>query len=275
MNNFPAAKSGRGALEIAIKAATEAGNIILSHLGSRRNIRHKSKGNLVTDADILSEKFILELLKDEYPDCNIVSEESNSSVTPTDYTWIVDPLDGTNNYTFGIPFFCINIALVKGEDVILGVTYDPVRKELFRAEKARGAHLNDSVIRVSTSDSLQASLVAFDLGYSHERGEEMLEIASNLWGRAHCLRLLGSASLGLAYVACGRINIYFHRYLFPWDIASGLLLITEAGGKITDWQGNPASLRTTEIVASNSKLHAEFMRGINNENHSSKWQPKG
>ncbi len=259
MNNLPAAKSGRSALEVAIAAAKEAGNVILSHFGSQRQITHKSKGNLVTDADILSEKFILELLKDEYPDCDILSEESNSSAPLTDYTWIVDPLDGTNNYTFGIPFFCINIALVKGEDILLGVTYDPVRKELFRAEKGRGAYLNDSAIQVSTKDSLQASLVGFDLGYSHERGEEMLDIANKLWGQVHCVRLLGSSSLGLAYVACGRINLYFHRYLFPWDVASGLLLIREAGGEITDWQGKPASFRTIEIIASNHRLHQEFM----------------
>ncbi len=259
MDNFPAARSGRNALEIAVTAATEAGNIILSHFGSRRQVAYKSKGNLVTDVDILSEKFIVALLKDEYPDWDVISEESNSSVTPTDYTWIVDPLDGTNNYTFGIPFFCINIALAKGEDILLGITYDPIRKELFRAESDRGAYLNDSMIQVSTNDSLQDSLAAFDLGYSYERGKEMLDIANKLWGRVHCVRLLGSASLGLAYVACGRINLYFHRYLFPWDIASGLILIREAGGEITDWDGKPASLRTSEIIAANHQLHQEFM----------------
>jgi myo-inositol-1(or 4)-monophosphatase len=259
MNNLPPAKSGRSALQVAIAAAEEAGNIILSHFGSQRQVKHKSKGNLVTDADILSEKLILELLKGEYPDCSILSEESNSTVPLTDYAWIVDPLDGTNNYTFGIPFFCVNIALVRGEDILLGITYDPIRRELFRAEKNRGSYLNDSVIQVSTKDSLQASLVGFDLGYSHERGQEMLDVANKLWGRVHCLRAMGSSSLGLAYVARGRVNLYFHRYLFPWDIASGLLLIREAGGEVTDWQGKPATFRTQEIIASNHRLHQEFM----------------
>ena len=259
MNNLPPAKSGRSALEIAIAAAKEAGNCILSHFGSQRQVKHKSKGNLVTDADILSEKLILQLLKDEYPDCSVLSEESNSSAQFSDYTWIVDPLDGTNNYTFGIPFFCINIALVKDEDILLGITYDSIRGELFHAEKGRGAYLNNSAIQVSTKVSLQDSLVGFDLGYSHERGEEMLDVANRLWGQVHCVRLLGSSSLGLAYVACGRVNLYFHRYLFPWDIASGLLLVREAGGEVTDWEGKAAGFRNQKIIASNHRLLQEFM----------------
>ncbi len=259
MNNLPIAKSGRSALEVAIAVAREAGEILFTHFGSKIRVRHKSKGNLVTDADILSEKFILKVLKDEYPDFSILSEESNSSASLADYTWIVDPLDGTNNYTFGIPFFCVNIALVKGESILLGITYDPVRRELFRAEKDCGAYLNDLPIQVPQESTLATSLVGLDLGYDHKRGSEMLRIVNRLWGRVHCIRLLGSSSLGLAYVACGRINLYFHRYLFPWDLASGLLLIREAGGEATDWLGKPAGFRATEIIASNDRLRHEFM----------------
>ncbi|UCH50361.1 MAG: inositol monophosphatase [Chloroflexota bacterium] len=259
MTNLPSANSGKSALEIAITAVEEAGRILLAHFGSKIQVKHKSKGNLVTDADILSEKFILEFLQDEYPDFDILSEESNSSTSLSGFAWIVDPLDGTNNYTFGIPFFCINIALVKDRDILLGVTYDPVRKELFHAEIGRGAYLNESQIQVSKESSLQSSLVGLDLGYSQERGEEMLQVANRLWGQVHCLRAMGSSSLGLAYVACGRVNLYLHRYLFPWDIASGLLLIREAGGEVTDWQGRPANFRDTEIIASNSQLHREFL----------------
>jgi myo-inositol-1(or 4)-monophosphatase len=102
-------------------------------------------------------------------------------------------------------------------------------------------------------------VIGFDLGYSQERGREMLDVANRLWGQVHCARLLGSSALGLAYVACGRISLYYHRCLFPWDIASGLLLVREAGGKVTDWQGNPASFQNKEIIAANSKLHHEFM----------------
>ena len=259
MNNLPPAKSGKSALEVAVAAAKEAGGMLLAHFGAERQVKHKSKGNLVTDADILSEKLISEFLQSEYPDFSILSEESSSSAPVTGYTWIVDPLDGTNNYTFGMPFFCVNIALVKDEDILIGVTYDPVRDELFRAAKGRGAYLNGSPIQVSKENSLQASLVGLDLGYSHERGVEMLHIVNMLWGQVHCLRLMGSSSLGLAYVACGRVNLYFHRYLFPWDIASGLLLIREAGGETTDWQGKLASFHAVELIASNNQLRREFL----------------
>jgi len=259
MNELPPAKSGRSALEVAIAAAKGAGEILLAHLGARRTIKHKSKGNLVTDVDIFSEEFVLGLLKDEYPDYNVLSEESNFSSPIAGHTWVVDPLDGTNNYTYGIPFFCINIALVVDDDILLGVTYDPVRGELFQAQKGQGAYLNGSVLRIPNISTLQTSLVGLDLGYSEERGKEILHVVNTLWGQAHCLRLLGSASLGLAYVACGRISLYFHRYLFPWDLASGLLLVAEAGGKVTDWQNRQANLRTQEIIAANRKLHQRFM----------------
>jgi myo-inositol-1(or 4)-monophosphatase len=260
MSNLPLATSGKSALEVASAAAKEAGEILLAHFGSVKQITRKSQGNLVTDADILSEKLIIDFLKREYPDFSILSEESHSSTPINGYTWVVDPLDGTNNYTFGIPFFCVNIALVRDEDILLGVTYDPVRGEIFQAETGKGAYLNESPIRVTTISSLRESLVGLDLGYSHDRGRQMLNTVKRLWGQVHCVRLMGSSSLGIAYVACGRISLYFHRYLFPWDIASGLLLVREAGGEVVDWQGGRANFRDTELVASNLRLQREFLQ---------------
>ncbi len=258
MNDLPLARSGRSALEVAVQAAEEAGKILVAHFRSEKEIRHKGKGNLVTQVDILSEKCIVELLKREYPDHSILSEESHSSTPVAGYTWIIDPLDGTNNYVFGISFFCTNIALAKDGDIVLGVTYDPLRGELFRAEKGQGVYLNDSAVQVSREGSLGACLVGLDLGYSDERGKELLDITSKLWGHVHCLRIMGSASLGLAYVACGRVNLYFHRFVYPWDIASGLLLIREAGGEVTDWEGKPATSQDEQIIASNRELHQEL-----------------
>jgi fructose-1,6-bisphosphatase/inositol monophosphatase family enzyme len=260
MPDLPVALSGRSALEVAGTVAKKAGEVLLAHFGSIKKVRRKSQGNLVTDVDILSEKLILDFLKKEYPDFGILSEESNSSIPITGYTWVVDPLDGTNNYTFGIPFFCVNIALIRDEAILLGVTYDPVRKELFKAEMGEGAYLNGSPIRVSTVNSLPESLIGLDLGYNHDLGRKMLETVNRLWGQVHCVRLLGSSSLGLAYVACGRVSLYFHRYLFPWDIASGLLLVREAGGEVVDWKGKRASFREAELVASNLKLQREFLQ---------------
>jgi myo-inositol-1(or 4)-monophosphatase len=260
MSNLPVAISGKNAPEVASIVAQKAGEILLAHFGFVEKVKRKSQGNLVTDVDIQSEKLIIDFLKREYPDFGILSEESNSSTPINGYTWVVDPLDGTNNYTFGIPFFCVNIALVRNEEILLGVTYDPVRSELFQAEKGKGAYLNGAQIRVSKINSLKESLIGLDLGYSHDRGRDMLDTVNRLWGQVHCVRLMGSSSLGLAYVACGRVSLYFHRYLFPWDIASGLLLVREACGEVVDWQGNQAQIRDTELVASNSKLQREFLQ---------------
>jgi myo-inositol-1(or 4)-monophosphatase len=260
MSKLPVATSGKDALEVASTAAKKAGEILLTHFGSVKQVTRKGQGNLVTEVDILSEKAIIDLLKKEYPDFGVLSEESHSSTSITGYTWIVDPLDGTNNYTFGIPFFCVNIALVQNENILLGVTYDPVRGELFQAEKEKGACLNGSKIHVSTISSLQESLIGLDLGYSQDRGRQMLDTVNRLWGQVHCVRLMGSSSLGLAYAACGRISLYFHRYLFPWDIASGLLLVREAGGEVVDWEGEPAGYRNTELIASNRGLQHQFLQ---------------
>lgn len=262
MTDLPLSQSGKSALDIATEAAKEAAKLLLSHFHTENEIKSKGRGNLVTEADILSEKALVRILKNEYPSYSILSEESAPPQLTTDYSWIIDPLDGTNNYVFGIPFFCINVALVRGEDILLGITYDPVREELFQAEKGKGAHVNGLPMSVSKKDSLQASLVGFDLGYDAGRGKEILDIINRLWPGVHSLRLMGSASLGLAYVACGRVDLYAHRYIYPWDIASGILLVREAGGVVTDWQGREVGITTQEIIVSNSRLHLEFMRLI-------------
>lgn len=256
-------RSGRSSLEIATQAVQEAGKVIVDRFYFQKAIKQKSRGNLVTEVDTLSEELILKLLKDEYPDYQVLSEETNSFATVTGYTWIVDPLDGTNNYVFGIPNFCINIALVNNEDILLGITYDPMKSELFHAEKGKGAYLNNSLVRVSQIGLLKDSLVAFDLGYNDEQGKRMLDIADKLWGRVHCMRMMGSSALSLAYVACGRMTIYLHRHIYPWDIASGLLLIREAGGTVTDWMGNQANLQDEKIIASNKKLRQQLIEYLN------------
>ncbi len=259
MNNLPVAQSGRSCQEIAVEAVERAGQVLVEGFRSGKRVSQKSQGNLVTDIDVLAEKEIIALLKGEYPGLQILSEELAPSSPVSDYTWVVDPLDGTNNYVFGVPFFCVNLALVKGDKVFVGVTYDPLRGELFVAEAGGGAYLNGSRIRVSQEDSLQKALVGLDLGYDREMGRELLTVANGLWWQVHCLRLLGSASLGLAYVACGRFNLYIHRFLYPWDIASGLLLVAEAGGRVMDWEGKPANLFRKEIIAGNDHLCQEFI----------------
>jgi myo-inositol-1(or 4)-monophosphatase len=260
MSGLPLARSGKICQDVAIEAAEMAGEMLLEGLKSGKKVTQKSRGNLVTDIDILVEENVIRFLRAEYPEFHILSEESGSSLSSVQgYTWVIDPLDGTNNYVFGVPFFCVNVALVKEREVLIGVTYDPVRKELFLAEKGCGAFLNGAKIQTSVESSLGKSLVGLDLGYEEQRGRELLSVASELWWRVHCLRLIGSASLGLAYVACGRFNLYVHRYLYPWDIASGLVLVAEAGGRVVDWRGRPADIFSREIVAGNEKLCQQFI----------------
>lgn len=259
MTVLPVSKSGRTAIEVATEAIRLGGKILLTHAGGSKKIREKSKNNLVTEVDLLSEKAICQTLSTEYPGYNMLSEES-APETPIDgYTWIIDPLAGTNNYAFGIPLYAINIALTRDKNVLLGMTYDPVANELFRAVKGGGAYLNDAPIRVSTRASLSEAVLGFDAGYDVIQGSLLLNLVSGLWPRVHSLRSLGSASLTLAYIACGRVDLYVRGRLHPWDIASGLLLVEEAGGRVTDWRGKKELLKNRDIVATNKLLHQELL----------------
>jgi myo-inositol-1(or 4)-monophosphatase len=252
-------RSGRTAREVALQAAREAGEILLQHSGNPLQVRQKERRSVVTEADLLSEKAILALLQREYPDFAILAEESGSLPTGSAFTWIVDPLDGTNNYLFGIPFFCISIALVQGEDILLGVLYEPLRGELFVAEKGGGAYLNGRPVSISKKTSLRDSLLGYDMGYDPEQGRKLVGVVSRLWPQVHGLRAMGSAALGIAYAGCGRLDLYFHRFLYPWDIAASLIFVSEAGGRVTDWTGRTAGVQSKEIIASNETLREEFL----------------
>ena len=258
MQKLPVSKNGLCALDVAVNAAKAAGEILRQNFTCVKDASRKSHGNFVTGIDRESEKLVLDILASEYPGQSVLSEETRQDTVVSGYTWIVDPLDGTNNYVFGIPFFCANVALSHNGSVVLGVSYDPTRDELFTAVKDEGAFLNGQRIHVTGEANLRHTDVGFDIGYNHERGTEILYIASQLWGNVHCLRALGSSALGLAYVAAGRIGLYFHRCLFPWDIASGMLLVAEAGGRVVEWNGDPAKYSSSALIASNELLVRRF-----------------
>jgi myo-inositol-1(or 4)-monophosphatase len=254
-------QSSQSALEVATQTVIEAGNLLLDHLQKPKQIERKEgRANIVTDVDLLSEKRMIALLQREYPDFNILSEESAATTTNSPYTWIIDPLDGTNNYVFGVPFFCVALALANREEVLLGLIYDPIRKELFRVEKGGGAFLNDHPIRVSLRTSVKVSFIGCDLGYDAQQGRRPLEMILALWPGIHGLRIIGSAALGLAYVASGRFDLYIHPSLYPWDLAGGILLIREAGGEVTDWEQKPATIHSKQLIAGNKAVYQEFMR---------------
>ena len=260
MGDLPLGRSGRGAYEVAVQAVREAGDIIMAHFHGEKRISYKEgRSNIVTDVDVLAEEKISALLQYEYPHFSILTEESADIAGESSYPWLIDPIDGTRNYAYGIPHFCVALALARGEELLLGISYDPVRKELFRAEKGQGAFLNDSPIAVSTRTSLGESLVGFDMGYDAEIGQEILGVASALWPGVVSVRVMGSAALGLAYTACGRLDLYIHLALYPWDLASGILLVSEAGGVVTELDGQPVGIQSKSVIATNRKIHQDFM----------------
>jgi len=244
----PLSQNGNEVLLVASRAAREAGAIIKDHFSQEKRVQSKGKRNFATDVDLLAEQTIIGILKEEYPDHRILAEESGEGGGTSDYCWIIDPLDGTTNYAYGIPFVAVSLGLTYKDEVILGMIYDPMRDELFRAQKDKGAFLNDSAIRIISKEIPDTTVIGFDLGYNDARTREMLSCINTSWSEEMVLRLMGSAVLGLAYVACGRLDIYVHASIYPWDMAAGILLIREAGGEVTDWEGNPATVWDAKII---------------------------
>jgi myo-inositol-1(or 4)-monophosphatase len=266
MTTLPVSESGKSAPDIATEAVRQAGEILKAHFREKTQVHYKGRANIVTGIDLRSEERLKSFLRAEYPDHNILSEESQPVTGGSSYKWILDPLDGTNNYSFGIPFFAVVIALTRGDDVLLGIVYDPLRDEMFSARKGKGATLNGSPIHVSKKKTVKESLIGLDLGYVDEKGRKSLEFITSLWPKMYAYRIMGSAALGMAYTACGRLDLYFHLLLYPWELACGSLLVAEAGGIVTDIEGK--SLRNWEgsVVASNKAIHPEFLRIMRQKN---------
>jgi myo-inositol-1(or 4)-monophosphatase len=266
MTALPLSRSGKSALEVAAQAARQAGEILKAYFREKTQVKYKGRANIVTDIDLRSEETLKSFLIAEYPDHSILSEESQAVTGDSSYKWILDPLDGTNNYSFGIPLFSIVIALTEREDVLLGIVYDPLRDEMFSAQRRRGATLNSSPIHVTGKKTVRESLIGLDLGYVDEKGRRSLELMASLWPEMYAYRIMGSAALGMAYAACGRLDIYFHLLIYPWELACGQLLVTEAGGVATDLEGKPLKAGQSSIIASNEAVHADFLRILKERN---------
>ena len=255
----PTSQSGQSVLEVSVAAARRAGTIIRDRFQTEIAVSFKGRADIVTDVDLAAEKAILDLVRAEFPDFSILSEESDPIHTGSPYTWVVDPIDGTRNFAEGIPHFCVVVALAKGDQMLVGVTYDPLKEELFTAQQGQGAFLNGNPMSVSNRQEVADSILGFDLGYVDEKAGTALDMMRSLWPGLQSMRLMGSAALGLAYAAAGRIDLYFHHSLSPWDIASGLLLAREAGGEVVDRQGKPAGLYTPSVIASSPRLIDRFL----------------
>jgi len=226
---------------------------------NRDAIQHKGIHNLVSYVDITAEKLLKEGCRRLIPDCGFINEETENEVSKNGYTWIIDPLDGTTNFLHGVPHYSISLALQYQQEIILGYVYGISADELFKARKGYGATLNGKPIHVSALTNLKQGLFVTGFPYVREsRIEESLEIFRRFLFESHGIRRYGSAALDLAYVACGRFDGFYEVGLNPWDIAAGALLVQEAGGKVSTFQGNSDFLFAKELIASNGKVHQEM-----------------
>jgi myo-inositol-1(or 4)-monophosphatase len=249
-------------LTAAVRAAKAAGKIHKRHYGKVRDIRFKSGNqlNLVTEVDGQCEKIIFGLLKKSFPTHTFWGEESGGKLDDSNYTWIVDPLDGTTNYAHAYPFFCVSIALVKNGQLLAGVIYDSLRDECFSAEKSRGAFLNGRPLKVSKVGALQQSLLCTGFAYGVLKTLYNFDNFKNFVLKSQGVRRDGSAALNLAYVAAGRFEGFWERGIQAWDMAAGVLLVLEAGGKVTDISGKPFDLLAQNALASNGKIHSQIFK---------------
>jgi myo-inositol-1(or 4)-monophosphatase len=239
--------------------AREAGALLMSFFG-KVTIEYKGDVDLVTQADRASEKMVVERIRKQWPEHDLIGEEGSRRETGSDFRWYVDPLDGTTNFAHGYPVFCISLALEYKGERIGGVVFDPTRDEMFAAEKGGGALLNGQPARVSATPRLKESLVATGFP-SHKRHKNPnINFYHQITLRSHGVRRAGSAALDLCYLACGRFDAYWEFNLNAWDTAAGVLLVEEAGGRVTNFTGGPFNIDSREVLASNTLLHDELLR---------------
>jgi len=249
-------------LNFAIQTARDAGRVLVDRLGRAIQITNKGDIDLVTEADLAAERLIVERIQSYHPNHSILAEESGKterSGSGSEFKWIVDPLDGTTNFAHGYPCFCVSIALERAGVVEVGVIYDPMRDELFAAERGMGATLNDRTICVSETFDLNRALLCTGFPYDVRLRDDFARHLHQFIMTAQGVRRDGSAALDLAYVACGRFDGFWEEGLHPWDMAAGVLLIEEAGGRVSRYDGSAFDIYAPPIVASNGLVHDAMM----------------
>ncbi|GAC1359026.1 MAG: inositol monophosphatase family protein [Herpetosiphon sp.] len=254
-------------LAIAIGLSREAGEFLRRGLGGERQLEYKSRADLVTDVDVASEQFLTTSLRHHFPDHAIVAEEAGG-IRQGDWTWLIDPLDGTTNFSHGYPVCAVSLALLHRDEVMLGVVYDPFRDECFVAERNHGAWLGDRQLHVSTTERLDRALLSTGFPYSRWTDPRNNIVQFNRLILA-CQGILrsGSAAIDLANVAAGRSDGHWELQLRPWDSAAGALLVTEAGGTMTHWAGQPYLPWNHDVVATNGHLHAQLLSELEAAEH--------
>ena len=246
-------------LETSVEIAREAGSLLAHYFERRIPYELKGEGDLVTEADRASERLVVERLRSHFPTHGIVAEEGGGHEGGSEYRWYVDPLDGTTNFAHGYPHFNVTLALERAGELICGVVYDPVRQELFAAERGAGAYLNNRRMHVSSVKRLKDSLVA--TGFPSRKRHENVNVHFyyQMALASHGVRRAGSAALDLAWVACGRQEAYWEYGLNPWDMAAGVVLVTEAGGRVSDMRGGGVAVRGPHLLSDNGLIHEEVL----------------
>ncbi len=248
-------------LEVAISAAREAGALLRAQQSKVSGVRHKGVVDLVTDADLASERLIADRLTTAFPDDQLLAEEGTEAGDEADANrrWIVDPLDGTTNYAHGYPLYAVSIALEVSGVVQVGVVYVPALDEMFAAERGCGATFNGVPALVSEAGELIEAMLCTGFAYDPLKRSENLSPWSRFMAEAQAVRRDGAAALDLCYVACGRYDGFWERELSPWDVAAGALIVMEAGGSVTSYQGGPPDIYARELVASNGRIHTMML----------------
>lgn len=248
-------------LSVAIGAARAAGDLLLQYARTGFRIEHKNPIDLVTDADHAAEQCVIDCIRAKYPTHQILAEERGAEVQPASrYHWIIDPLDGTTNFAHGFPFYAVSIGVEYDGCGLIGVVYDATRNELFTAQAGDGARLNGAPITVSRTEHLDSALLVTGFAYDiRDTPNNNLNHFARFALKAQGLRRTGSAALDLCYVAAGRFDGFWEVKLNPWDMAAGVIVLREAGGKVTDFSGNPHSIYQPELVASNGLVHEAML----------------
>jgi len=253
--------------QVAINSARLAGKISLKYFNNLKRIKVTKKGkhDIVTKADLEANKVIIHTIKKSFPDHDILSEETGWEDNPGDYKWVIDPIDGTTNFTVHIPLFCTAISLIYKEKILLSVIYAPFSDELFYAEQGQGAYLNNKKIKVSTTKKLDEAYIFIGRGHGQPVYRNFIKMQRKLREDVVNIRLIGSASMSLAYVAAGRTDSYLRvpPNVSLWDSAAGVLMVTEAGGKVTDFKGRHWQFNGQGLVATNKVLHWELIKRLN------------
>jgi myo-inositol-1(or 4)-monophosphatase len=261
-SNQPSSSHPAKLLSTMQSIAREAGSLLMEHFHRHVTIEYKGSADLVTIADRQSEAAILERIRSHFPTHDVMGEEGTRLETGSDYKWYVDPLDGTTNFAHGYPVFCVSLAVEFRGQRVAGVIYDPTRDEMFAAEKGSGARLNGEPLRVSTTATLGECLLATGFPSQKRHKNPNIYFYHHLTLRSHGVRRAGSAALDLCNVAAGRFDGFWEFNLNPWDTAAGVLIVEEAGGRVTDFSGGPFQIASRETLASNALVHdallAEF-----------------